>query len=232
MNEETQKFDDSSASKIGESQRTFGESTMNLMDMETQRFEDTDLTDSKDREKLMAMETQRFEGEDSSASKIGESQRTFGESTMNLMDMETQRFEDNSDLIDSKDREKLMAMETQRFRGEDSSASKIGESQRTFSESTMNMETQRFEDSSDLIDSQERERLMAMETQCFDADVATTEATVLSNGTDGAAVTARSEAGNIIEAEKRKNGEKVEDIFDAETQIMDDEEGNVSNPPG
>ena len=95
----------------------------------------------------------------------------------------------------------------------------------------MDMETQKFEDDSDLVDSQEQERLMAMETQCFGGDVATTDATVSLHAADGAAVEATPEAaGNVIEVEKKKTGEK--DIFDAETQMMDDQDSIVSLPAG
>ena len=72
---------------------------------------------------------------------------------------------------------------------------------------------------------------MAMETQCFGGDVATTDATVSPHAADGAAVEATPEAaGNVIEVEKKKTGEK--DIFDAETQMMDDQDSIVSLPAG
>ena len=96
---------------------------MDLMNMETQKFEDdSDLIASDTKKQLE--ETDKFE--DSSASKFGESQRTFGESTMNLMNMETQKFDEDSSLITSDT--KKQQEETEKF--DDSSASKIGESQR------------------------------------------------------------------------------------------------------
>ena len=137
-----------SSTKIDEISTKIGESTMDLLNMETQKFdENEDLIDSgkkgeNEKENLMLMETQNFNESDFN-------NKTTGVSIIDVIVNTESKTDD------------VTTMETQQFESVDSKTS-------TQTDDVIAMETQPFEAAkSDLTKAEPPKNLMALETQVF-----------------------------------------------------------------